>query len=312
MGMLLDDFAEVARAEGDVLRAARLKGAAGTMRHVTEAQVANPSESPWLSWVEEPELPTDPVLIERARVEGEAMTATEAIAYALGSEAVPANDEALAVTTLGPFAVERAGTPVTRWGGEKAGSRQAQAMFAFLLDRGEHGVTKDECIEVIWPDADLTQGDLNFHRTLAGLRATIEPDVALESRTAIRFANGRYRLDSSIIRWLDATEFERHLTNAPQATDDLAVIRGLEAARALYRGDYLDDCPIYGDSAYVQERRRFLRGRYCDALVELGARYEARGKLTLAATRYREALRASGDDHPSAAEGLKRVGGASG
>jgi two-component SAPR family response regulator len=46
------------------------------------------------------------------------------------------------------------GTPIERWGGDKAGSRQAQGLFAFLYDRGERGVAKDEVLELIWPDAD--------------------------------------------------------------------------------------------------------------------------------------------------------------
>ena len=37
------------------------------------------------------------------------------------------------------------------WGGAKAGTRQAEGVFAFLLDRGERGAAKDEFIELIWP-----------------------------------------------------------------------------------------------------------------------------------------------------------------
>jgi hypothetical protein len=107
---------------------------------------------------------------------------------------------------------------------------------------------------------------------------------------------------------VDTTEFEQRLLNAAQATDDIAAIRGLEAAHTLYRGDYLDDCPIYGDSGYVEERRRFLRGRLTDALVDLGRRYERRGDPTLAAARYRKALQVAGGESPSAAEGLERLG----
>jgi predicted ATPase/DNA-binding SARP family transcriptional activator len=307
-GMLLGDFAEVAAAEGDALRAARLKGAAASVRNVTEAELAVVNDAPWRVKAAARDELIDAAALERAWAEGQAMSQAEATAYALRSEAPVVQDGALRVTALGPFLAERSGQVVSGWGGPKAGTRQAQAMFAFLLDRGERGVTKDEFIEVIWPDAEVTQGDLNFHRTLGGLRTTLEPGKASGSSGGVVFANGRYRLIPSIVGWLDATEFEERLQNAAQATDDRAAIRHLEAARSLYRGDYLDDCPLYGDSEYVEERRGFLRGRLMDALVDLGRRYAARGDQTLAAARFREALNITGGDCPAAFEGLERIG----
>ncbi len=47
---------------------------------------------------------------------------------------------------------ERDGRTIAHWGGDKAGSRQAQAVFALLFDRGERGVGKDEATEMLWPD----------------------------------------------------------------------------------------------------------------------------------------------------------------
>ncbi len=82
----------------------------------------------------------------------------------------------LRVFALGPLRMERGGTRIEHWGGDKAGSRQAQGLFAFLYDRGERGVAKDEVLELIWPDVDLERADLAFHRTMAGLRATLDPD----------------------------------------------------------------------------------------------------------------------------------------
>ncbi len=122
------------------------------------------------------------------------------------------------------------------------------------------------------------------------------------------FGNGRYRLSPSAIGWFDAAEFQQRLQHAALATDDLAAIRGLESARALYRGDYLNDCPVYGDSAFVEERRSFLRARLVDALIGLGQRYEARGDNLLAAERLREALVISDGDCRSAVAGLQRLG----
>ena len=55
----------------------------------------------------------------------------------------------LRIHALGPLRAERDGEPVRRWGGEKAGSRQAEAIFAFLFDRGERGAAKDEFLELV-------------------------------------------------------------------------------------------------------------------------------------------------------------------
>ena len=82
----------------------------------------------------------------------------------------------------------------------------------------------------------------------------------------------------------------------------------MEEALALYRGEYLDDCPFYGDSEFVEERRVALRGRYVDLLLALGERREAAGDTPGAATCYRDALRAAQDDCPRADAGLARLG----
>ncbi len=106
----------------------------------------------------------------------ETLSAERDAVISRGSELSEALVEAVSATTglhvfaLGPLRVERDGELVQRWGGEKAGTRQAEAVFAFLYDRGEHGVAKDEFVELIWPDVDLERADLAFHRTLGGLR----------------------------------------------------------------------------------------------------------------------------------------------
>jgi DNA-binding SARP family transcriptional activator len=223
-------------------------------------------------------------------------------------EAVSAST-GLHVFALGPLRVERDGDLVRRWGGEKAGTRQAEAVFAFLFDRGERGVAKDEFVELIWPDVDLERADLAFHRTLGGLRGTLEPARRSGDRgSAVTFHNDRYRIDPTLIGWSDAEAFEEAMAAASAATDPDAALQHLERARSLYRGDYLDDCPFYGDSAQVEERRELLRGRCVDLLLSLGERYEARGDRPAAAACFRQARQVAGDDLPPADEALSRLG----
>jgi DNA-binding SARP family transcriptional activator len=211
----------------------------------------------------------------------------------------------LRVFALGTLRVERGDERIQRWGGEKAGTRQAQALFAFLFDRGERGVAKDEALELIWPDTDLERADLAFHRTLGGLRHTLDP-AGRSGRQVIRFYNDRYRLDPAVIDWSDVSAFLARLDDARAATDRAEALRLLEAARAVYRGEYLDDCPFYGDSAHVEDRRAALRGRCVDLLLALGEGYEASGDRVSAAAAYRDAL-AMTDECPPAQAGLNRL-----
>jgi DNA-binding SARP family transcriptional activator/VIT1/CCC1 family predicted Fe2+/Mn2+ transporter len=212
----------------------------------------------------------------------------------------------LEVRALGPLRVDREGGEILRWGGEKAGTRQAQALFAFLFDRGERGVAKDEALELIWPDTDLARGDLAFHRTLGGLRHTLDPNGG--GRDIVRHQNDRYRLDSSIIDWSDVAAFTTRLDEAGRTSDPSAALALLQDARTLYRGDFLDDCPFYGDSAFVETRRAALRSRYVDLLVAIGEASEQRGDRVSAAAVYRDAIEAAPTSCAPAEAGLARIG----
>jgi DNA-binding SARP family transcriptional activator len=236
---------------------------------------------------------------DRARVDSTAAILQEAL---LGRATAPPG---LHVFALGTLRVERGDDRIQRWGGAKAGTRQAQALFAFLFDRGERGVAKDEAVELIWPDTDLERADLAFHRTLGGLRHTLDPG-GRSGRQVIRFYNDRYRLDPTLVEWSDVGAFLARLDEARANGDRDEVVRLLESARALYRGEYLDDCPFYGDSAHVEDRRAALRDRCVDLLLALGEGYEGAGDRVSAAAAYRDAL-AMSDDCPPAQAGLRRL-----
>ena len=245
----------------------------------------------------------------------ETLSAEREAVLTRGSDLSVALNEAVTTPTglhvfaIGPLRVERDGELIRRWGGEKAGTRQAEAVFAFLFDRGERGVAKDEFVELIWPDVDLERADLAFHRTLGGLRGTLEPGRRSGDRgSAITFHNDRYRLDPGLIGWSDAQAFDEAMAAASAGGDPDAALQQLERARSLYRGDYLDDCPFYGDSAQVEERRELVRGRCVDLLLSLGERYEARGDRPAAAACFRQARQVAGDDLPTADEALSRLG----
>lgn len=237
---------------------------------------------------------------ERANVELTAARLHEALVRRTTSVA------GLHVRALGTLSVVRGSTPIERWGGEKAGSRQAEALFAFLFDRGERGVEKDEALELIWPDVDVDKADLAFHRTMGGLRRTLDPGGG-NGKQAIRFHNDRYRLDPALVAWSDVRAFLEQLDEARSTSDPAERLRLLASSRSLYRGEYLDDCPFYGDGAQVEERRAALRGRFVDLLVALGEAYEGAADRASAAAAFRDAVAASDEGCPPADAGLQRL-----
>ena len=251
----------------------------------------------------EDEQASELTLLAEARAAVESQAAALHAALAEHRDAPPGVN----VFALGPLRVEREGKRIERWGGDKAGSRQAQGLFAFLYDRGERGVVKDEVLELIWPDADLEHADLAFHRTMNGLRSTLDPDHRGGSTTSVRFVNDRYRLGYSVVAWSDVDAFLAAL-DAAATTDPSGRMRSLEDARRLYRGEYLDDCPYYGDSAFVEDRRALLRGRFVDLMVAIGERYESGGDRMSAAAAFREAIQRAADQCPPAVAGLARLG----
>src|SRR4029453_8305568 len=103
-----------------------------------------------------------------------------------------------------------------------------------------------------------------------------------------------------------AAAAERGHTQLRQGEIEVARTTFAEAL-ALYRGDYMDDCPFFGDSSYVEERRVELRSQRIDTLLALGAVYERLGQAGEAATCYRRALSAADGHCPRAEEGLARV-----
>jgi DNA-binding SARP family transcriptional activator len=256
-------------------------------------------------------------LAERQRVQATALTelreagsAVQVRGSVLSDRLADAADipPGLRIHALGPLRAERDGEPVRRWGGEKAGSRQAEAIFAFLFDRGERGAAKDEILELVWPDVDLDRADVAFHRTLLGLRGMLRPGGRGRSPDGpISFHNDRYRLDPALVEWSDVDEFSALLAEAGAAEPEEA-LPIMERARALYRGDYLDDCPFYGDSVHAEERRDDLRLRYVDLLIDLAERYGARGDRGSAAACLREAQSVSGEELPRIEQALARLG----
>ena len=226
---------------------------------------------------------------------------------AIVSAAVTTDVGRITVHALGRMRIERDGEQLRNLGGPKAGRRQAEALFAFLLDRGARGVTKDEVVEMIWEEMDIEAADLAFHRTLGGLRRTLQPGLASLSESVISFDHDRYTLEAGVVSWTDYGAFEAAVEEAYGGGDRFVKAMALEEARRLYGGEYFDDCPFFGDSAEVEPTRDRLRQRYVNVLIMLGELAEERGDRHGADVLYRQAADATGGESADAAAGLARL-----
>ncbi len=193
---------------------------------------------------------------------------------------------AVRVHAIGALRVHFGRTPIQSLGGPKAGTNQATGLFAFLFDRGSQGIEKDEAVEIIWPDSSLTVADTAFHRTLLGLRGSLR---AGGFGDAVEFRNGRYVLASGIVSWSDTWELEGLIDASATTTDVRDRIQLLESCRQLNQADYMDDCPFFGTSVYVEARRSLLRAVRQAVLVELAELYASLGHHALSTIRAAEA-----------------------
>ncbi|NJN67917.1 MAG: hypothetical protein HC884_15010, partial [Chloroflexaceae bacterium] len=126
----------------------------------------------------------------------------------------------------------------------------------------------------------------------------------------ILYHHDRYWLEPACIAWCDTEEFvaaaERGVTLFHQQKPHEAALL-LDRANQLYRGDYMDDCPFFGDSSYVEDQRGILRSRYIEVLLAFGAICEVHGRAGEAASAYHRALALSFDGCAVAEEGLTRL-----
>lgn len=149
---------------------------------------------------------------------------------------------------------------------------QAEKLVQLLLARraqGQQSITVDELIMRLWPDDDEERGRKKLLPLLSNARRMLEPDIEARDSHFILRSAGSYFFDlhSSVI-W-DVVQFQAHVQQgiaAQQAGAYAAAIAALEAACALYQGDFLVE-DAYADWAF--EARRDLVTTYCDALTAL-------------------------------------------
>ncbi|MGI4790123.1 MAG: AfsR/SARP family transcriptional regulator [Janthinobacterium lividum] len=182
------------------------------------------------------------------------------------------------INLLGALHLTQAGETQTRFGTQKAA-----ALLAFLALRlGPH--SREQIIDLFWPEMDLPAGRSNLSTTLSSLRRQLEP--AGVGRGSVLIATHlQVGLNPAAVT-TDVVEFERLLKHADKAADPEKRADLFQCALALYRGGFQPG--NYSDWA-VREAER-LEGRRIEALDSLASALEAAGRYDTAAAITQERL----------------------
>ena len=178
--------------------------------------------------------------------------------------------EPLRVQTLGGFRLWRGDREIVRWP-----RRSARDVFLLLLEQAPRPVPKERLMEWLWPDSPPDKAAQNLRRAIADLRRTLEPELpaGFPSRY-VATGDETYALRLPEGSWVDGIAFEKALSRARTRSGEEA-IAALEAALALYGGEYLPELPY---EEWVLFRRERLRERYREGLLALGRHYEKAGR----------------------------------
>lgn len=174
-------------------------------------------------------------------------------------------EERYQVSLLGGLLLRWAGIDRTPPQGHKASS-----LLAYLAYYRQRAHSREELIELFWPDSAPAAGRLSLRVALTDLRRRLavpgdSPGILVADRESVRM---RPEAVST-----DVAAFELGLAEVEKGTDQAGQIHALRCAADLYQGELL---PGYYDEWVVAERGR-LADAYLACLIRLSALLQESG-----------------------------------
>jgi DNA-binding SARP family transcriptional activator len=202
------------------------------------------------------------------------------------------------VYTLGSFRVFVADRIVEDHAWRRRAARQ---LFKVLLTRPGRRMTRDEVVELFWPESDTDAAASNLRSTVYAMRRALEPPGAKAAPEVIFGDHASVWLGADSTLWTDCADFERLVVDAWRSPDPLPL---LEQASRLYAGDYLPD-DLYED--WASERREALKRTWTELQFGLAQALEARADVNAALEPLERLLRADRCDERAAQEQMKML-----
>ncbi len=192
------------------------------------------------------------------------------------------------IELLGGLSVTRDGERTTKFATQKTA-----ALLAFLAFYRGKPYLRDTLVEMLWPEADPSQGRSRLSTLLSYLRHLLEPP-GIAPGTMVRADRSTVEMNADLIA-TDVARWESALSRAAKATGTREQVALLEQARCVYGGDLL---PGFYET-WIAEQQPRLREKHADTLLALALGLSKLGDAAaavavldeaIAADPYREAL----------------------
>ena len=156
------------------------------------------------------------------------------------------------IRLLGPFTVERDDHPIPPAAWER---RRALDLLQLLAVSPAGRRSRNDLIDLLWPDKDSASGANNLHRAIHDLRKVIGDDAVRIEKRVVRLGDGV---------WVDLAEFERWIgdPDAERAADALAMY-----------GELCEDSPT---SEPIALHRDHVRQKFVDAALRVARHFATR------------------------------------
>jgi PAS domain S-box-containing protein len=150
---------------------------------------------------------------------------------------------------------------------------KTRALMAYLVMQKGTAVSREQILEMLWPDLEYKAAMHNLNTTVYNLRRSLEPNLEKASQSCyLLYQNGSYRLAEASSYWLDVEAFESGIRLARREEDLETAVKIYKASLALYRGDYLFD--LTDTHNWVRDQQFRLQEIYLTALAKLAELYE--------------------------------------
>jgi DNA-binding SARP family transcriptional activator len=176
----------------------------------------------------------------------------------------------LRIQSLGRFRLVRDGeaVPTTAWQ-----SKKARDLLKILVARRGRATTRDTFFELLWPDDDPEPLGNRLSVALATVRSVLDPEKRFPAEYFVPADKGSIALDLDHIE-LDVEAFLNEAAGASRlarAGDGSGARSRLEAAEALYGGDFLEEDPYEDWAVGLREEAQATYISIARSLAEAAA-----------------------------------------